>query len=87
MAATKPLSFRISADQEQLLDQLSEATERNRSWHMEKALNAYLASQAWQIDHIKAGVDQLDQGDTIGHDKVENWLASWGGETVLDQPK
>jgi predicted transcriptional regulator len=87
MTVTKPLSFRISPDQEKLLDQLSEATDRNRSWHMEKALNAYLATEAWQIEHINSGVDQLDQGDTVSHDKVETWLASWGDETELDQPK
>ncbi len=87
MTATKPLSFRISADQEQLLDQLSEATDRNRSWHLEKALDTYLATQAWQIDHISAGIDQLDHGETIGHDKVENWLTSWGVKNELDHPE
>jgi predicted transcriptional regulator len=87
MVETKPISFRVAAEKEQLLDQLADATERHRSWHLEKALDAYLSTQSWQIERIQTGIAQLERKEAVSHEKVEGWLSSWGDNNELEQPE
>jgi predicted transcriptional regulator len=66
---------------------LSKATDRPRSWILEQALDAYLDSQEWQIAHIERGLAQIERGEGVAHDKVEKWLAGWGGDREDDAPR
>jgi len=87
MAQSVSLSFRVSSEKAAELDKLAEATERPKSWLLEKALDSYLEEQAWQIEHIKAGIKAADEGRLISHEKVSEWLRSWGTDHELDPPE
>ena len=87
MARTVPLSFRISADKAQEIDRLAAVTQRPRAWILERAVEAYLASQSWQIERIERGIDDLERGRTIAHDSVVGWLESWGRDDEGDPPR
>ncbi|MDP6429620.1 MAG: CopG family ribbon-helix-helix protein [Rhodospirillales bacterium] len=87
MVQTTSLSFRVSPEKAEELDHLAEALDRKRSWVLEQALDAYLKEQAWQIADIKAGLAELDRGETVSHEKMKAWLESWGTDRELDPPK
>ena len=51
------------------LDQLAEKTDRSRAWLITKAIEDYVALNAWQIGKIEAGIVAADEGDFAGdHD-------------------
>jgi predicted transcriptional regulator len=35
-------------------------------------------SEEWQLSEIQAGVCELDAGQGVSHEKVSQWLSSWG---------
>lgn len=63
----RPLSaaFTIRLEETTLvaLDRLAEQTERSRNWLVAKAVEDYLALNAWQIEKIETGVAAADRGD------------------------
>lgn len=86
MPPTVTLSFRVAEEDAKRLDQLAQATDRPRSWHLEKALSAYIAEQAWQVAQIHRGIADLDAGRSVPHDKVSAWLRTWGTKAEGQPP-
>lgn len=58
-------AFTVRLDETTLgaLDQLAEKTERSRSWLVAKAIEDYVALNAWQIGKIEAGIEAANRGD------------------------
>jgi predicted transcriptional regulator len=77
MAGSTSLSFRVPEETAKRLDALAEATDRPRSWLLEQALESYLEVQAWQVEHIRQGLADLDAGRTVPHEEVVEMLKSW----------
>ena len=36
------------------------------------------SDRRWQLDEIRAGIKELDQGRGVPHKDVADWLLSWG---------
>lgn len=75
---TRPITVRIRADKVENLDKLAAVTDRPRAWHLERALDAYLDLQGWQIRHIGKGLAQLEAGEGIPQEEIESYLDTWG---------
>lgn len=60
--ASPVLSFRVEDDLVRQLDQLAEATERDRQYHLKRALARYVESEAWHINAIAEGIADADAG-------------------------
>jgi len=88
MADTKSvqLGFRVRPEKARLLAELSRATDRPRSWLLEQALDGFLDSQAWQIGHIEEGLADADAGRMIPHQRIRDWLMTWGDEDEREPP-
>jgi predicted transcriptional regulator len=58
------VAFTIRIDETTLgaLDRLAEKTERSRNWLVTKAVEDYVALNAWQLDKIEAGIGAADSG-------------------------
>jgi predicted transcriptional regulator len=65
-------AFTVRLDETTLdaLDQLAEKTERSRNWLVAKAIEDYVALNAWQIGQIEAGIFAADRGDFAGEADV-----------------
>ena len=80
---TETLSIRIDASTKKKLDALSKRANRSKSFLAAEAIAAYLESEEWQIGELQSGIEELDAGQEVSHEKVSKWLKSWGksGET------
>lgn len=67
---SSPVSVRLSADLVEKLSELAEATERPKSWHIEKAVQSYLEVQQWQIAHIKKAMEMVEAGKFYSHEQA-----------------
>jgi predicted transcriptional regulator len=44
-------------------------------------------AEAWQVAEVRAGIAELDAGETVSHEEVSEWLRSWGGPNEDKVPK
>jgi predicted transcriptional regulator len=65
-------AFTVRLDETTLgaLDQLAEKTERSRNWIVAKAIEDYIALNAWQVGKIEAGIAAADQRDFASHEEI-----------------
>ncbi len=70
--------MRIRPEISEKIGALAETMERSKSWVIEKALEEYLAAQAWQVAEIKEGIAEADSGRLVAHEAVSAWVDSWG---------
>ena len=62
------------------LDQLAKVTERSKAWLAAQAVKDYLEVNEWQTRAIHAAVKKADgrKAKFFDHDKVGEWLDTWG---------
>ena len=70
------VSTRVDAGLISDLDALCHATERDRSYHVERALKDYVERNLWQVRAVQEGIADVEAGrvkplDTV----VEKWEA------------
>ncbi len=79
-----PVSSRVDKAVSDKLDMLSKETSRSRSFLISEAIKAYVEEQAWQIEAIREGVEQADQGKFATSDKVRKTFAKFGVNIATD---
>lgn len=67
-----PAPFTVRLDETTLsaLDRLAEKTERSRNWLVVRAIEDFVALNAWQIGRIEAGLAAADSGAFATEDEV-----------------
>jgi predicted transcriptional regulator len=74
MQTENPMSaaFTVRLDETTLgaLDQLAEKTERSRNWLVSRAVEDFVALNAWQLGKIEAGLAAANRGDFASDDDV-----------------
>jgi RHH-type rel operon transcriptional repressor/antitoxin RelB len=80
---TGTLSIRIDPETKKRLDTLAKRSRRSKSFLAAEAIAAYVDSEEWQLGELQAGIEELESGTEVIHEKVARWLNSWGkaGET------
>ena len=65
-------AFTVRLDEATLdaLDALAEKTERSRNWLVAKAVEDYVALNAWQVAKIEAGIAAADRGDFASDEEL-----------------
>jgi predicted transcriptional regulator len=71
------ISLRIEEGKIEELDQLAQVTHRDRSFLINEAIENYLEVQKWQVEHIKAAIQQADGGNFASESDVESVLKKW----------
>ena len=84
---TKTLSIRIDLEIKRRLDALSKRSNRSKSFLAGQAISAYVEAEEWQLGEVQAGIADLDSGQEVSHEKVSNWLKSWGRRAETKAPK
>lgn len=78
MANTETLSIRIDAHTKKRLDALAKSSKRSKSFLAGEAISTYVESEEWQLDEIRKALDEAENGQVVKHEKVVEWLKSWG---------
>ena len=60
--AARRISFRAEAQTVEALDKLAEVFDRDRSYVINRALEAYLEVYRWQVDHMARARAEADAG-------------------------
>ena len=74
MAATPVLSFRVKPELASELDQLAQATDRDRQYHLQRALSRYVADESWHFKAVQEGIKDAEAGNVTDLDTVK---AKW----------
>lgn len=77
MAETTVFSVRVTPELKERLDAVAAALERPRSWVVTRALEEFVAQEAWQIEEIRRGIAEADAGDFASDEEVEAVFAKW----------
>jgi len=75
------ISFRLETKKKEALDAIAATLDRDRSYILNEAIDAYLEVHRWQIEHIKEGIRQADAGEFASDAEVTAafawlWLTS-----------
>ena len=81
------LSLRIDEKTKARLEALAKRSRRSKSFLAAEAIASYVETESWQLDEIVAGLDDLEQGRTIEHDAMVEWLRSWGLHDERKMPR
>ena len=72
-----PFTVRLNDTTLTALDHLVEKTERSRNWLISRAVEDYVASNAWQIEKIEAGIAAADTGDFASDHDIARVLSKF----------
>ena len=64
------ISFRLETDKKEKLDAIAASLDRDRSYLLNEAIDAYLEVHQWQIKHIREGIRQADAGEFASEAQV-----------------
>jgi predicted transcriptional regulator len=71
-------TVRVDAAAKKRLEKLAKSTGRSRSFLAAEAINEYLDVNEWQVAGIMRAIASLDRGEGVSHERVKDWIASWG---------
>jgi predicted transcriptional regulator len=74
------ISFRLDVDKVSALDTLANSLDRDRSYLLSEAVQAYLDTQQWQLEQIRAGIAEADAGGVVDHRRVKAMASRWRRE-------
>jgi RHH-type transcriptional regulator, rel operon repressor / antitoxin RelB len=74
------VSVRIDPAVKKRLEKLAKSTGRSRSFLAAEAINEYLDLNEWQVAGIEKAVASLDRGGGVSHERVKEWVSSWGSK-------
>ena len=77
MAAKGVFTIRISSELQDRLDAIADAIDRPRSWVVNRALEAFVESETWQIEEIKRGLAEADAGEFATDAEVTATFEKW----------
>ena len=74
------VSVRIDPAIKKRLAKLAKSTGRSRSFLAAEAINEYLDLNEWQVAGIEKAAASLDRGEGVPHERVKEWVSSWGSK-------
>lgn len=76
MSAT--MTIRLESELKDRLDELAKITDRSKSYLAAEAIREFVELNDWQLQEIRQGVVEADEGDFASDQAVEKVLKKWG---------
>jgi RHH-type rel operon transcriptional repressor/antitoxin RelB len=80
-------TVRVDAAVKKRLERLAKSTGRSRSFLAAEAINEYLDVNEWQVAGIKQAMASLDRSEGVTHERIKDWVSSWGSSKERPIPK
>lgn len=89
MANTKTatVSIRLTPEVKRQLTRLSKSTGRSANYLVADAIQMYVQEQQRQIESIRRGFEEIENGHYIPHEAMKAWLLSLGSHHELPPPE
>jgi predicted transcriptional regulator len=87
MAQTSSIVVHLEAAIEARLADLAQHRGQPVSELAAQAIASFVELEAWQEQHIRQGLAELDAGQGISNDRVTEWLDSWGTDHEPPSPR
>ena len=71
------ISFRLDPKKRDALDAVARAHDRDRTYVLNEAIDAYLDVHQWQIEHFQEGIRQADAGEFASDAEVAAAFSRW----------
>jgi len=71
------ITFRLADQKRKEIDAIASGADRDRTYILNEAIDAYLEIHHWQIDHIKEGLKQADKADFATESQVKASFNKW----------
>ncbi len=71
------IAFRLEAGKKKSLDAIAGELDRDRSWVINEAIDAYLETHRWHIQQTKEGLRQAKAGEFASEAEVKAAFAKW----------
>jgi predicted transcriptional regulator len=71
------LTLRLDPAKKKALDAIASGIDRDRTYVLNQAIDAYLETYQWQIEHIQEGVRQADRKQFASDAQVKAAFAKW----------
>ena len=84
--ASTTLTVRLPVTTKRRMDRLAKASQRSKAFLTLEAIENYLDLQEWQVAAVKEGLRAIEDGDTIPHSQVRDWLKTWGSDHETPPP-
>jgi predicted transcriptional regulator len=84
---TETLSIRLDPATKQRLSALALHSKRSASFLAAEAITAYVEQEEWQLGEMQAAIAELDAGKGVSHERVADWVRSWGTATEKKAPR
>jgi len=81
------ITVQLDAEVQAKLTEIAEARQQPVSDVAADVIAMYVAGEDWERQHILQGLAELDAGEGVSHERVMEWLDSWGTENELPAPK
>ena len=78
MSQSTTMTIRLEPNLKERLDQLAEATHRSKSLLAAEAIREFLELNEWQIQEIKASIEEANNGDFANDKDVKQTFKQWG---------
>ena len=65
------MTVRVEPRMRKTLDGIADALDRDRTYVVNQALEAYVEIHKWQLDHIKQGLAEADARDFVSDVEVQ----------------
>ena len=75
---TTTMTIRLETELKDRLDQLSEATNRSKSFLATEAIREFIELNEWQIREIQTALQEAEQGDFASDQDVTTVFDKWG---------
>jgi RHH-type rel operon transcriptional repressor/antitoxin RelB len=81
------MSVRLDSKVKKRLEALAKVSKRSRSFLAAEAIAACVEAEEWQLGEIRAGIQDLEENQSVAHDRVSKWLHGWGTTAEGRPPK
>lgn len=71
MAVSSVITARLDPDTLALVDRVSKAHGRSRSWFAAQAIKHAAEQEAEILSFVQEGIDAIERGDVVPHEEVE----------------
>jgi len=76
-SAKEVVTVRLDHEKREAVDQIALTFQRDRSFIINEAIDAYLATHRWHVEHIEEGLRQAEAGEFASEEEVEQAFARW----------